>query len=286
MKKHGFTLVELLVVIAIIGVLGALLLPAVQAARESGRRIKCTNNLRQLGLGCHQFHDVFKKLPFNGQRATNYGRPDVSPSGSWGYNIMPFIEMKNTYESTQGIVVYDPRYHDKKFPVFLCPTRGRIGYKTDNSTNQACSSTDYAINPRINVPNKPPTNTNENNEADHNRNFPFITDGTSHTFLLGEKSLQVSQYLNTLTSNFDETIWKGGQGGTARGRNTTTFNTGQPAPAIVQDSPTVTNGNRWGGPHPGTCLFLLVDGSVRGVKFGADPMPAMLPNDDRLLEAD
>jgi prepilin-type processing-associated H-X9-DG protein len=96
----------------------------------------------------------------------------------------------------------------------------------------------------------------------------------------------VSQYRDLLTANFDETLWKGGAGGTARGRNTTQFNTGQPSPAIVQDSPTVTHGNRWGSPHPGNCNFVLVDGSIRGVKYGADPMPAMLPNDDRLLDTD
>src|SRR6476646_3040106 len=93
-RRLAFTLVELLVVIAIIGVLVALLLPAVQMARESSRRAKCANNLRQLGLGCQQFHDVFKKLPYNGVAANNYGRPDVQPSGAWCYNIMPFIELK------------------------------------------------------------------------------------------------------------------------------------------------------------------------------------------------
>ena len=113
-----------------------------------------------------------------------------------------------------------------------------------------------------------------------------MSDGTSHTILLGEKALLTSQYRDTLTSNFDETLWKGGAGGTARGRNTTTFNTGQPAPAIVQDSPTVTNGNRWGGPHPGSALFALADGSTRGIKYGFDPLPAMLPNDDQLLNTD
>jgi prepilin-type N-terminal cleavage/methylation domain-containing protein len=285
-SRRAFTLVELLVVIAIIGVLVALLLPAVQMARESSRRIKCTNNLRQLGIGCHQFHDVFKKLPYNGQTANGYGRPDVQPSGSWCYNIMPFIELKDVYTSTQGKAIYDPQIHNTRFPQFLCPTRMRKGFKLDNTTNQAGSSTDYVINPRINIPNNPPTNVNENGQPDQNRNFSFIVDGTSHTFMLGEKALQIAQYRDDLTSGFDETLWKGGQGGTARGRNTTMFNTGQPSPAIVQDSPTVTHGNRWGSPHPGSCLFMMVDGSVRGVKYGADPLPAMLPNDERTLDVD
>jgi hypothetical protein len=199
---------------------------------------------------------------------------------------MPFIELKAAYDSTVGKATYDPQVHNTRFGGFLCPTRQRLGFKTDNTTNQAGSSTDYAINPRINFPNNPPVNANENAQPDQTRTFAFITDGTSHTMLLGEKALQVMQYRDNLTSGFDETLWKGGQGGTARGRNTTTFNTGQPSPAIVQDSPTVTHGNRWGGPHPGTALFMILDGSVRGVKYGADPMPMMLPNDDRLLDTD
>jgi prepilin-type N-terminal cleavage/methylation domain-containing protein len=285
-RRRGFTLVELLVVIAIIGVLVALLLPAVQAAREASRRAKCQNNLKQIGLGVHNFHDTNKRLPYNSVGSLGYGRPDVQPSGCWPYQIMPFVELQALYNSTTGYTAYDTtatHVHDKNVPLYLCPTRQRLGFKTDNSTSQAGSVTDYAINPRINFPNNPPANINENNQPDAIHGFAFVTDGTSHTMFCGEKALQTSQYRDNIINNFDETLWKGGAGGTARGRNTTMFNTGQPAPAIVQDSPTVTHGNRWGGPHPGAALFLICDGSVRGVKFGADPLPMMLPNDDRGL---
>lgn len=90
--SRGFTLVELLVVIAIIGVLVALLLPAVQAAREAARRMRCTNNIKQLTLACHNFEDTYKTLP--------YGRKyDIWDTYTWTQLTLPYIEQKAIHEN-------------------------------------------------------------------------------------------------------------------------------------------------------------------------------------------
>lgn len=100
--RVGFTLVELLVVIAIIGVLVAMLLPAVQAAREAARRSSCSNNLKQLGLGIHNYVDTYKALPINfGYGSTNTTSPQYNNTNdgrSWIVGILPFIEMNTLYD--------------------------------------------------------------------------------------------------------------------------------------------------------------------------------------------
>jgi prepilin-type N-terminal cleavage/methylation domain-containing protein len=94
-RTAGFTLVELLVVIAIIGILVALLLPAIQAAREAARRTQCTNNLKQLGVGLHNYHDAHKVLP---AAAYCTSANAISHCHTWIESLLPFIEQQNWYE--------------------------------------------------------------------------------------------------------------------------------------------------------------------------------------------
>src|SRR5271170_971149 len=95
LRKRGFTLIELLVVIAIIAVLIALLLPAVQQAREAARRTQCKNNLKQLGLALHNYHDNYRKFPLNRLSNRNVGTNFMTPvwgTLGWIPGLLPFMD--------------------------------------------------------------------------------------------------------------------------------------------------------------------------------------------------
>ena len=110
--RRGFTLIELLVVIAIIGVLVALLLPAVQAAREAARRTQCSNNLKQLGIGLHNYHDISGRLPTNinvvvQTRSSGVTIANDRNRASHLVNLLPFIEQKPLYDQI-NMSLHDP----------------------------------------------------------------------------------------------------------------------------------------------------------------------------------
>lgn len=129
-KRTAFTLVELLVAIAIIGILIALLLPAVQAAREAARRNTCRNNLKQLGLGLHAYHDAHKRLP-SGWEAfaaplSQTPDPEGVPGWAWGVHILNGLEQAALIDEIHlDVAIDDPRNSTsriKKLDVFRCPS--------------------------------------------------------------------------------------------------------------------------------------------------------------------
>ncbi|MDR0611158.1 MAG: DUF1559 domain-containing protein [Planctomycetaceae bacterium] len=126
--RFGFTLVELLVVIAIIGVLIALLLPAVQAAREAARRMQCTNKLKQLGIAVHNYHDIYNGIPAGMSYLPNRTNLGESYRFSAMLKLCPFIEAQQVYDLMLNtpdacVVVNHPvGIYNVNFPAFLCPS--------------------------------------------------------------------------------------------------------------------------------------------------------------------
>ena len=124
-RSDGFTLVELLVVIAIIGILIALLLPAVQAAREAARRAQCTNNVKQIGLALHNYHDAFKAFPL-GHVMVSPASPTGDQRGSWAKGLLPQLELKSIYDSFKHTSAWwhpdNQTVRGLKIAAFMCPS--------------------------------------------------------------------------------------------------------------------------------------------------------------------
>lgn len=142
-RARGFTLVELLVVIAIIGVMVGLLLPAVQAAREAARRMSCSNNLKQMGLAMHNYHDTYNTFPIGSNQFNHTGFVASRGFMGWAIAILPQVEQQTLYErynplvdslSSQNQVV-----RESSIPTYNCPSDINIGKLLTPETGACCS---------------------------------------------------------------------------------------------------------------------------------------------------
>ena len=222
-RRRGFTLVELLVVIAIIGTLVALLLPAVQGARESARRMQCTNNLHNLGIAMHNYHDALGSFPnshfYNVATNDNVcsGTPANCEQWGWGVLILPYIEQTNLHNQL-GVLSYSLHHvlagknpglnspaaiistMQLKLPIFLCPSDsnsdgylnsarhfgGGLGTAASGLGSLQMSVSNYMTSRGTDLCQATQDSWGIFMESFAKR-MQDITDGTSNTLMLGER---------------------------------------------------------------------------------------------------
>jgi prepilin-type N-terminal cleavage/methylation domain-containing protein/prepilin-type processing-associated H-X9-DG protein len=274
--KSGFTLVELLVVIAIIGILVGLLLPAVQSARESARRMQCSNNLKQIGLSIHNFHDARRYFPPGGFNPWG-------GEGSWPFHILPFIEQNNlaSQNTTNNV---DPLRYVAGPAFFFCPSR-RSPLRM--ATQDGRFMIDYASATPANAPNSwdqfwygdiwgmtwvnqryrgvivrgglDSTNTWRGGKS----MMASVIDGTSNTLLISEKQLNPRRY--EIGDWHDDCGW--GDGWDPDIVRYTGF---QPNPDRRYGSQGGWEGYRFGSAHSAGVNSVFADGSVRMINYAID----------------
>ena len=269
-RRRGFTLIELLVVIAIVTILVALLLPAVQQAREAARRIQCKNNLKQLGLALHNYHDSSGCFPpleimpedANGLICNPWGSALWGMrSGAWHMFLLPQLDQANVYATLDfnvgvGWTAANRAAYSRKYPTYICPSHPLGDYVDPSIRGTPSHILHYYANEGVDYdyPDFECTKV-----ADgvffHNSSIRLsqITDGASHTALLAE-SLGYTPAGPPGTSGYTRV-------GNFRGLAIscqTRFN--------VQPNSNVGSGGYWGDPgsfHTGGCHVLLADGAVR-----------------------
>lgn len=280
-RSSGFTLVELLVVIAIIGILIALLLPAVQAAREAARRSQCTNNLKQIGLALHNYHDTSKTFPpgrmgGDGSTPPNWTGP-YTQYNQVGYSglfcILPFMELQALHDSLGGgdIPLFSPisgwgtgldEFRSTRPAGFVCPS--------DDSEERYDGGIDatgsYALCAGRNGPPGIGTGQKHLNTGVFMYCYPKkiadIKDGTSNMLLAGE-------VVESHTPQ-GQNRWMNCGRHTSNHRTTVNPINQPPGTGAARTPPTPGTNGAFGSEHPGGANFLLGDGSVRFISETID----------------
>jgi prepilin-type N-terminal cleavage/methylation domain-containing protein len=282
-KRSAFTLIELLVVIAIIAVLMALLLPAVQQAREAARRSQCSNNLKQLGLAIHNFENARQTLP-----SSRLGPQHAT----WFVQILPYLEqpsLYNLWNLSNTYYVQTPQTQMAQVPVFYCPSRrsdmlstqfeisstgipdsqqypGALGDYAGNGGQFAGAIVDDPLcNGVMCQANSQVTNSQIVSTQSQTK-LRDVTDGTSQTFLVGEKHVPLSMFGQSGPSWGDGSIYNGDFP-----RNFSRI-AGQPK-FNLGTGPTDLTGPwhcKFGSYHIGICQFLFTDGHIVALSTSID----------------
>jgi len=301
-RNRGFTLVELLVVIAIIGVLVALLLPAVQAAREAARRTSCTNNIRQLGIAMHNHHDIYGRFPPGcANDKTPFGT-HASGSGwgsSWKVYLLPYVEQNNIYDKWVFAGGSSGYSHSANMQLvnrvtiesYRCPSSVLPEfYASSYNAGQILMFTSYTG--IAGAGGAAPFNSFHNSGsygygaddgalyANSQVNMAALTDGTSNTVIIGEQSDHLRDANNNIITGSYSAItsqgphaWTMGSGTAAVGRaydnrhfNCTTVRYAINQRGLSNSGATGHNTGRnipLSSLHPGGCLVTMGDASSR-----------------------
>ncbi|HVX11351.1 MAG TPA: DUF1559 domain-containing protein [Pirellulales bacterium] len=276
-QRHtsGFTLVELLVVIAIIGILVALLLPAVQAAREAARRTQCNNNLGQIALGIASYESSFKSLPPGVLDSAGPIRSTAQGNHiGWLAHILPQVEQPNAYKlidfSAGAYAPANASLRNWGARVFICPSDPNTGFGTTPGTSNYAGC-HHDIEGPIDADNHGVLFLNSHVQMAH------ITDGASQTILLGEKLISPNDLgwlsgTRATLRNTGSPINFSSLGGVLRqiGENPESL---RPLPGSVPPAPpdpTLVVGG-FESYHPGGAQAVFVDGSVH---FLSEPTSA------------